>query len=184
MEKLGIDVGGTNIKVVYLRENSITSNVFATPKNFTDFKKVLGNILVQHPGIESVGLGLPGIIDCEKGRVLKVKNLPFLKNFNAKKFVEKHLRAKRYPIPSRAVKVKIENDVKCRAYAEILCGSASNFKNFVVLALGTGIGGAIVLDGKIFHGNGIAGEIGKMILENGKTFEDLTTGKNFNGKYR
>jgi len=84
-----------------------------------------------------------------------------LKNYN----LEKELRNK---FKKRTV---ISNDVHCVALAELKLGCKKN--NFIVIALGTGVGGGIVIDGKFYNGQGFAGELGHIVLDNGRSFEKL-----------
>ena len=93
-----------------------------------------------------MGTGEPGPL--ENGIIKNPPNLP-LRNFNLKKELEKRFHKK----------VVIENDVHCVALAEAKLGCKK--KNFVVLAFGTGIGGGIIIEGKLYTGQGYAGELGQ-----------------------
>ncbi|MBU3924246.1 MAG: ROK family protein, partial [Nanoarchaeota archaeon] len=69
----------------------------------------------------------------------------------------------------------VKNDADCVAYAELMLGYRR--KNFIVLTLGTGIGGGVIIDGKLYRGGGYAGELGHIILDDGKDFESLAASK-------
>ena len=69
----------------------------------------------------------------------------------------------------------VKNDADCVAYAELMMGYRR--KNFILLTLGTGIGGGVIIEGKLYRGNGYAGELGHIILDGGKDFESLAASK-------
>ena len=108
--------------------------------------------------IESVGIVSPGSIDRKNGLVVYAGNLPF-KSFPIVEHFKKYL-----PIE----KVFIENDANAAALAESLIGAARGTKNSVMITLGTGVGGGIIMDNKIYSGfNGTAGELGHMVIAHG-----------------
>ena len=75
-------------------------------------------------------------------------------------------------------RAKWDNDAKCSMRAEIKFGGhGKDLRNAVLIAIGTGIGGAIVIDGKIYYGKGAAGELGHMVLDKMKSYEQLAGGK-------
>jgi glucokinase len=73
-------------------------------------------------------------------------------------------------------KIFIENDANCAGLAELKYGNGKKFKNFVLLTLGSGIGGAVIINKKLYKGSGVASEPGSMFIEKGKIFEDLASG--------
>lgn len=166
---LGIDVGGTKINAILLDKK--TNNYFSafhlkTPKNKSLFLRQLTKeieFLIKNKKISGLAFALPGIVDDKKGILVKAPNLPFLNNFNIKKFFSKFSK-----------KIKVDNDSRCFLRAEACLGAGKNFKNIIVLAIGTGIGGGIMINGEIYYGshNG-AGEFGHMIINNDKTLEEL-----------
>lgn len=105
--------------------------------------------------IKSIGFGIPGTIDSRKGRVihapnLRWKNISFFEYYNLK-----------YPF-----EVYLGQDAKAAVLAEYLFGAGKGCKNLICLTLGTGIGGGIILNGKVYFGSfGTAGEIGHMIVK-------------------
>lgn len=174
MLKLGVDIGGTKIRAVLFdnKNRKFFGFNIATPKNKRLFLKVLekeiGEIIKKNK-ISGIGIGLPGIIDVKKSVLIKVPNLLFLKNWQAKKFFSKFNKS-----------VKIDNDSRCFLRAEAIIGAGKNYKNIAVLTIGTGIGGGIMIDGKIYYGkNSGAGEFGHMIIDNKKTFEQIGAKKAF-----
>ena len=101
-----------------------------------------------------MGVGVPGAVDIYSGSVLYTCNLP-LRNVPLRKLFHRYL----------ALPLYVENDANCAALAEYFVGAGRGSKRFVTITLGTGIGGGIIHNGKIFHGaNGMAGEVGHMSI--------------------
>lgn len=166
MKYIGIDVGGTNLKAGIVDENG---NVLATTKmkiaqiadqdelarTMADMTRELAQAAcVPMEEIASVGVGVPGTVEIHSGLLLYSCNLP-LRNVPLRRLFHKHLRMPLY----------IENDANCAALAEYLVGAGRGTKRFLMVTLGTGIGGGIIHNGKIFHGsNGMAGEVGHMSI--------------------
>lgn len=162
---IGIDLGGTNIAVGLVDENGKIVQQGSTPtlapRSYKEIVKDMVGLseeLVKKAGIsmndiEGVGIGSPGSIDYKNGAVAYANNL----GFN-----DAHIREefqKYYNIP-----VVLENDANAAAYGEyIVNGNGANV--FVAITLGTGVGGGIIINNKIFKGsNGAGGEIGHFTL--------------------
>lgn len=166
MKYIGIDVGGTNLKAGLVNEDGA---VLATTKmkiasiadqeslaaTMADMTRELARMAdVPMEQIVSVGVGVPGAVEIRSGSLLYTCNLP-LRNVPLRRLFHKHLSLPFY----------IENDANCAALAEYHAGAGQGSKRFVMLTLGTGIGGGIIHNGKIFHGsNGMAGEVGHMSI--------------------
>ena len=104
------------------------------------------------------GIGVPGIIDMQTGMLRKSANLPGWEDYPVRDEIERRLGAR----------VVLENDANVAALGEQWLGAARGIPNMAVVTLGTGIGGGIVLEGKIWHGmNGMAGEFGHVTVEPG-----------------
>ena len=102
------------------------------------------------------GIGVPGIIDMETGMMRKSANLPGWSEYPVRDEIERRLGAR----------VFLENDANVAALGEKWLGAARDVDNMAMVTLGTGIGGAIILNGKIFYGmNGMAGEFGHVTVE-------------------
>ncbi|MCR4275705.1 MAG: ROK family protein [Candidatus Wolfebacteria bacterium] len=187
---IGIDIGGTKIKgVVFDAKNKLIKKeiTFKTSKNKKDFLKQLGKIiseLEKGNNVKGIGVGLPGVVGY-LGVLVKAQNLPFLNNWNARDFFSARggsaLGGKKYKIP-----VKFDNDSRCFLRAEAKLGAGCGYKNIVGLTIGTGIGGGIIIDGKMYQGKtNSAGEFGHTIFQeekrNGKekSFEELGGKKAF-----
>ena len=168
---IGLDIGGTNIKGVLLAPSrsgrSEGNKVIAKKKVFTksrsNKKIILTRIfdcvdyLIQKAGrVNKIGIGVPGPIDFKKQKILNPPNVTGLRNIYLAEIVKKKFK----------IKTILDNDVNCLVLAEAVLGAARKGKLVVGLGLGTGLGGGVVLNKKIFHGiNGTAGEIGHMIIQ-------------------
>ena len=159
---LGIDIGGTSVKfgVVDEKYNILKHYQIPTKKDETDNEFVLSIIekaiyIKQEFGYDQIGIGIPGTIDSEKGVVIRASNLP-CKNTSIADMMEKNI----------GVPVKIANDATCAVCGELYAGHGRNYKDFLMVTLGTGIGGGIVIGGKPYFGKlGRAGEFGHIIIE-------------------
>jgi glucokinase len=155
---VGIDVGGTKVEGVVIDRSGKIHEIIKEP---TEKKKerLLNQIidithrLSKDRKIESIGIGFPGSIDRKKGVVINTPNLG-IKNFDVQKKISRHFK----------VPVKIENDGNCMAVAEFLFGYGKGKNNIVSITIGTGIGGGIIIDKKLYIGQGNAGEIGHLTL--------------------
>jgi len=158
-EVIAVDLGGTNLRVALVKNNSIVKIIKKkTPKNGKLLIKEIEDSISSlfNKRIKGIGLAVPGPVF---NGVLK--NPPNLKvrNFNFKKYLQKKFK----------VRIEIDNDANCVALAELLLGYKK--KNFFIITLGTGVGGGIVINGKVYSGQGYGGELGHIILNNKKDFE-------------
>jgi glucokinase len=155
---MGVDVGGTSIKWVVLDGESVVRQGHR-PTPGDDEAAVLRAIadLAATERVESVGVALPAVIDAEAGATLVAPNLPG----------EWHGLAVVEPLQDAlGVPVGVCNDGRALTNAEWLLGAARGCRDAVVLALGTGVGGGIVSDGRIIRGpRGRAGELGHIPVE-------------------
>ncbi|HPZ00588.1 MAG TPA: ROK family glucokinase [Clostridiales bacterium] len=165
MYRIGIDLGGTNIAAGVVDENhkiiasaSVKANCPRPAEEIADSIAEVARIAVKKAGIswqevDSVGVGTPGAVN-QDGVVENSANLGFL-NTPLKDMVKARLRKPAF----------IENDANCAALGEQIAGRGHGVPNFIFITLGTGIGGGIILDGKLLTGiNGAAGEIGHMVI--------------------
>lgn len=156
---LGIDVGGTAIKYGLVDENyNITSlDKVSTPKTKEEFITQLVKIINKFPNAKGIGISMPGIINSSTGNLITVGAIKGLDGINLIETIKSY---------GELRPVHIENDAKCVAISEMVCGNAVGISNFACITIGTGIGGGIVVDGKLVKGNNfIAGEIGEMRQE-------------------
>jgi glucokinase len=105
-----------------------------------------------------IGVGVPGLIDSESGRLLESPNLPGWSDYDVKADIEQRL----------GTSVILENDANAAALGEKWLGAGRDFDSMCMYTLGTGVGGGLVLNGKIWRGwNGMAGELGHCNVEPG-----------------
>ena len=168
MYRIGVDLGGTNIAAGLVDENykivkklSIRTNV----KNGADgivvdianlCLKLCAEEKIDISEIEAIGVASPGVANHTDGYVEYCNNLPFRK----------------YPICAKIAEatgvesVHVENDANAAAWGEAIAGAAKGTKNSVMITLGTGVGGGIIIDGKVYSGFNYAGaELGHIVIE-------------------
>ena len=169
MYRLGIDLGGTNIVAGVVDEEynivakaSCKTDVPRPEKEICDSMAEVALEAIKKANItiddvESIGIGVPGAVNPETGIIEYSANL-FFHNWSVVEMMEERLNTK----------VKIENDANAAALGEYLAGSAKGSKNAVAITLGTGVGGGIIIDGKIYSGSNYAGaELGHMVIVKG-----------------
>lgn len=161
MEKryvLGVDIGGTNVRVGVVREGNteLVRHFGRVIGSHEDEETVLNQIFqsidsVWGDGIAGIGVGVPSVVDVEKGIVYSVENIPSWKEVHLKERLEEKY----------GVSVYVNNDANCFALGECYFGKARHYKDVVGLTIGTGIGAGIVINRHIYNGaNCGAGEIG------------------------
>lgn len=166
---LGIDIGGTNIKAVLLHGSGTSSprdglekqevklRTVLTPADRGTMEQTLRTLadeLRVGKELAGIGVGVPGAVDHKTGVIHKAPNLPYLDGWRIAEAFELF-----------SVPVAVDNDSRCFVLAESLWGAGVGYKHIVGLAIGTGIGGGIIIDGALYRGNhGTAGEFGHMII--------------------
>lgn len=156
---LSLDVGGTNIKYGILTDKGeiLFKDKFPTEKNknnFLDSIKKLADKYKNEEQIEGIALSMPGVVDTKKGYLITAGALFELYDFGIKEELEK----------ITGLPVSVENDVNCVALAEKWLGNGKDSKNFICMAIGTGIGGAIIINNELYSGHRFAaGEFGFMV---------------------
>lgn len=153
MKYLVLDIGGSAIKYALMTEQLgfIEKGKKPTPRdNIENFIEAIGEIYDEYKDIiEGIAISMPGVLDSEKGYAYTGGAL----TYNNRKEIVKILQ-ERCP-----TKIAIENDGKCAALAEVWKGSLKEYNDGIVIVLGTGVGGGIVRDKKIYKGkNFFAGE--------------------------
>lgn len=163
MRILAFDIGGTFIKYGIVNEKFEIEETHKTPTEAQKggqfiIEKVI-DIIETFDNIDRIGISTAGQVDSESGTVVySTGNIPQYTGMAVKKLVEK-----RTGIPAF-----VENDVNCAAIGEAQFGAARGYKDFICLTYGTGIGGAVYLNGEIYKGAGSsAGELGHMIIHAG-----------------
>lgn len=162
MEKrvIGIDVGGTNLRGALvdqngeiLRRKKIASEahdgIEAVVENLVSLIKKLG----EGESPAGVGFGIPAIIDSKNGVITQAPNISKAENYPIREVLKRNL--------GGDTRVTVENDANCAAVGEWWLGAGRHVGSLVMLTLGTGVGGGIILDGKLWRGaDGMGGEIG------------------------
>lgn len=175
MYYIGIDLGGTNIKGALVSETGEIAREVSRPTRVElGAEAVCDGIAavitelssgVDRTSLGGVGLGCPGTVDDETGRVLYANNLGW-KNFDLRAAVKSRT----------GFDLRIGNDANVAALAEVLVGCAKGAQSAVIVTLGTGVGGGVVLDGKMLTGyTGAASELGHMVIRAGG--EECTCGR-------
>lgn len=167
MYSIGIDLGGTNIAAGLVNEEfkivSKASVETRAEREADEIVKDMGALchkLCKDNGltvadIASVGIATPGTADPDRGVVVYANNLPF-RNYP----LRDKLKAE-FPVEN----VLMANDANAAAYGEAVAGAGAGQKDFVMITLGTGVGGGIIADGKLYSGfNFAGGELGHMVI--------------------
>lgn len=176
--RIGIDLGGTNIVVgIVTKEGNIVikkstptlasrTSLLVIEDMVNLIYKTLEASHISMEDIELIGIGVPGLIDYKSGIIVECVNLGW-ENVDICKILKE----------KTGKKIYIENDANAAAGGEYLFGIMKDNSNSFFLTLGTGVGGGIILNGKVHRGkNGSAAEIGHMIL--GDNFYDCACGNN------
>ena len=160
---IGIDIGGTNLKYGIISpegeimfKKSIKTRAGSGPKAMISrLTKLIDELKEKYGSVLSVGLGVPGVVD-PKGNVVIAPNLKGWKDIPILRKLKESI-----DLP-----ISIDNDANVAAYAELKIGAGKDSSHFFYITLGTGVGGAIVADKKLFRGaGGGAGEIGHTIID-------------------
>ncbi|HKM58810.1 MAG TPA: ROK family protein [Chthoniobacterales bacterium] len=161
---IGVDFGGTSVKPAVVRDGVILErgNVIPTRQDGNS-TALIGSIVDEinrlkgrHPDVGAVGFGLPGIINAAEGMVLNLTNVKGWRNIPLRSIVSR----------DTALLTNLENDAKAMAYAEWKHGAGEGDPNVVCVTLGTGIGGGLILNGRLYRGSTmVAGEIGQMSID-------------------
>lgn len=163
---VAVDLGGTNLRVAAVTSDGILLERTEEPSESTSessailqrvselVREVAGRM--EGGQVQGVALGVPGIVDPVKGIVYRSPHFPDWKDVDILSFFKKEL-----PWP-----IVVDNDANLAALGESWKGSGKGLKNFLMMTLGTGIGGGLVVNEKVFRGDrGFAGEVGHICIE-------------------
>jgi glucokinase len=168
---IGVDLGGTNLRIAAVStDGRLLEKVTLGTKLALGRDHVIGEMCdaiqrlsakyKQTGKLLGAGIGVPGLIDLQTGMMRRAVNLPGWENYPVSAEIERRL-----GFAGNDARVVLENDGRVAALGEQWLGAARGVANMAVLTLGTGIGGGIVLDGKIWRGmNGMAGEFGHVTI--------------------
>jgi glucokinase len=167
MVRLGVDLGGTNIAVGIVDENyqvihkdSVPTQASRAPEAIVDdiamlCRRVLADKGLTLSDVGGVGIAAPGTINSRDGYVEYANNLPF-HHFPIVPLLKERL---------GDVPAFVENDANAAAWGEAIAGAAKGTANSVMVTLGTGVGGGIIIDNKVYSGfNGAGAELGHMVI--------------------
>lgn len=157
---IGVDIGGTNLRgaVVDSHGNVISRERIASDAhigidNLIRNLALLINKLRSDHDITGIGIGVPGILDSENGIITQAPNIRNAANFPIRKVLKNKI--------SADIPIFIENDANCAALGEHAFGVGKNYSSLIMITLGTGVGGGMILNGRLWSGaNGMGGEIG------------------------
>lgn len=164
---IGVDLGGTNLRSAILTRSGALIDrtkraTIASEGHRQVIQRLIDDINAQRKGaevrglrIDAVGVGAPGVIQADTGVVIKSPNFPDWNELPLKKELEQGV----------GIPVFVENDANAAAFGEHWRGAGKDVRSLIFITLGTGVGGGIILDGKIWHGaDGMAGEVGHMTI--------------------
>src|SRR5882724_5996029 len=164
---LGVDLGGTNLRIAAVnQQGELMEKVTLGTRvalgrdhvidEMCDAIQVLAAKYRNAGPLQGIGIGIPGIIDMKTGMLREAPNLPGWAEFPVRAQIEHRL----------GTRVILENDANVAALGEKWLGAAKDVDSMIMLTLGTGVGGGIVLERRIWHGmTGMAGEFGHMTAE-------------------
>jgi len=166
---IGVDIGGTKINSVLMAGDKIIRQIKTSIKSKSNKKIVIAQLFdcidwflmrVDKQKIKGVGIGAPGPIDFKKQKVLNPPNVTGLKNLFLAKIIREKFK----------IKTKIENDANCFGLAETILGAGRGKQIVAGLTLGTGVGGFLIVNKKVFRGKSSrATEFGHIaIIKNGR----------------
>ncbi len=174
---LGIDLGGTNVKCGIVTANGEilyqakypTMELRTSPSFVDSFLNIIDGLLRKFPEVRYVGIGVPGTLNKERTHTVELPNIPEFNHIN----LQERLNAS---FPGHIF--SLENDANAAALGEYHFSTVAMPEDFVFVTLGTGVGGAAIIDRRIFKGgDGNSMEIGHMMSDGGKRLEELI-GKN------
>ncbi|QKW19235.1 ROK family glucokinase [Kitasatospora sp. NA04385] len=155
---IGVDVGGTKIAAGVVDESGeiLAKTRVPTPADpqwaVDAIAQGVRELKEQYPDVTAVGVGAPGFVSRDRSTVLMAPNIAW-ENEPLKQRVEE----------LTGLETVVENDANCAAWAEFRFGAAAAYEDMVLITVGTGLGGGIVLDGRLHRGRfGVAGEIGHL----------------------
>lgn len=176
---IGVDIGGTKINTCRIENNRIVEQKLLKTPAQESKEIVLETIALSirnliTDDVKGIGVGVPGMLDPGLGIVQQVQNIPSWKEVHLKQYIENE-----FKIP-----VFVNNDANCYAAGEKYFGHAKNFRNFLGITLGTGLGGGIMINDTLYNGMGTgAGEVGYWPYKEG-VFEHYCSSQFFSNFYQ
>jgi len=175
---VAVDLGGTKLRVGKVQHNRIISHATrAIPPNGSE-DAVLSELMdsiksLFDDEVVAIGVGVPSVVDVDRGIVYTVQNIPSWQEVHLKEKLENSFRVPAY----------VNNDANCFVLGECHFGKGKGFRNIVGLTIGTGLGGGIIIDGRLYSGTNCgAGEIG-MIPYKDEILEYYCSGQFFTRRF-
>lgn len=175
---LGIDLGGTNIRIGQLKDDKLINKISAPSPSKMNLDDSLVYMKAQiqkqlTPDVKGIGIGVPSVVDVQKGIVYNVANIPAWVEVPLKELLEDA-----FHLP-----VFVNNDANCFVLGEHRFGTGQSFRNILGITLGTGVGGGIIINNELYEGVNVgAGEIGCMRYLDA-TYEDYAGSMFFTNHY-
>ena len=160
---VGIDIGGTSAKIGLVNEKGeIKEKVQVHTIKSQDWVEIIDEFIEPVKkwfdaklNIKGIGIGAPGFINKNSGILFNCENIPGLMNAPFVNYIKE-----KFGVP-----VYADNDATCAAIGEHIFGAGKNFSDFLMVTVGTGIGGGLILNNKVYRGvDGYAGELGHIIV--------------------
>jgi glucokinase len=176
---IGIDLGGTKIRGGLVSQSALQRVLSRRINAQGSAEEVLAEVFsltdeLMNDSVDSIGIGVPGLVDKEEGIIYDLINIPSWKEVSLKKWMED-----RYQIP-----VVIDNDANCFALGEFYFGKGNGYGSMIGLTIGTGLGCGIIINKKLYSGiNGGAGEFG-MVDYLDRYYEYYASGQFFKNVYQ
>ena len=176
---IGIDLGGTNIRAGILHNNKLQEPLSVKLNATGSADEILQQLFfltdkLFDESIQSIGIGVPGLVDEVNAMVYDVVNIPLWQKVPLQQWMEAHYK----------VTVEINNDANCFALGEYYSGNNSACNSMVGLTIGTGLGAGLILNKKLYSGrNGGAGEFGMMPYLD-QCYEYYASGQFFDNVYK
>jgi len=170
---IAFDIGGTQIKYGIvseigrvLKHKTVATEIHLGGEQIIQKLIYVSKEIMNEHTIAGIGISTAGIVDINKGIVMG--GADHIPGYSTIPIIDRLQEILKVP-------VSIDNDVNCAAFGEKWNGSGREKKNFIMLTIGTGVGGAIFIDGELYRGHSFsAGEWGNMLIE-GKTFEEVAS---------
>ena len=176
---LGVDIGGTKIHLGIVQDSKVIEKHKFPTLSGASKENIIQNLIngiesLQHKDFEGIGIGVPGLVDENKGIVYDLLNIASWKEVHLKKYLEDHFQ----------VPVRITNDANVFAVGEKIFGAGKEFKNLIGITMGTGFGAGIIANHRLYSGSfSSAGELGSIAYLD-KTIEDYCSGKFFKNQHQ
>ena len=166
MAILAFDIGGTSVKFGLYKDHVLQeTNSFPTPVTWEGMSEQLIAVRqsFSHEDIEGIAFSSPGAVDTDAGVIHGISAVSYIHEFEIVKELEGKL----------SLPVTIENDANCAALAELTFGAAKNSENVLFFVIGSGVGGAVAINGQLHKGRNLfGGEFGFMVMGDGRTLSE------------